>query len=108
MQMKLKIVVFMLGLITVNILHADERAGTQSGTIYSVDREQNIVVINDMAYAVLPHVLVHGNTDSIGLQSLRENMPVSFALGNSRDDSSKPPITEIWILDSLPAPGSRN
>lgn len=106
MNIRVKIVVLILGLLTLNTLHAERRADSQTGMIYRVDTEEKILVINDQAFAVLPHVVVHGSTDSIGLQNLSENMPIRYALSLKGGERTKPVITEIWILDRLPSPGT--
>lgn len=106
MNIRVKIVVLIMGLLTFNSLHAERRLDSLTGIINKINMEDNILVINDQAFAALPHLVVHGNTDSIGLRNLSENIPIRYALSLKEGENTKPVITEIWILDRLPSPGT--
>jgi len=100
MNIRVNLITFMLGLMVFNPLHAEQ--SNQSGIIDRIDTEENMLVIGDRGYTVLSHVLVHGKTDSIGIKTLRENMPVRITYEKSPDNKTRPVINEIWILDKLP------
>jgi len=77
---------------------------TETGVIDEVRLNENVIIISDQLFNIVPYAKVHGNSkysDVFGIESLRQGIIVGVKLDKVGNNSRV--ITEIWLLNALPS-----